>query len=94
MAWQRKRKERERGRERKGKFRVQRESKKMLIYLSSQIKQVHKGKTFSFSKSILEVIFKNTKNCSLRYYNAHWIKKTMTTKTSDSNGPRFFQNHA
>lgn len=30
----------------------------MLIYLSSQIKQVHKGKTFSFPKGILEVIVK------------------------------------
>lgn len=35
--------------------------KPMLTYLSSQIKQVHKGKTFSFSKNILEVFFKNIK---------------------------------
>lgn len=72
MAWQRKRKERKReeGGEREGKgggiqsTRGKQENgeehilKPMLIYLSSQIKQVHKGKTFSFSKGIPEVIFK------------------------------------
>lgn len=61
MAWQRKRKG---GRGGGGGFRVQRERKRehilkpMLIYLSSQIKQVHKGKALRFSKGILEVIFK------------------------------------
>lgn len=49
--------------------------KPMLIYLSSQRKQVHKGKK---SSSLLRALSKSTLNSKIgdnKYRNAHWTEK-------------------
>ena len=80
MAWQRKGKEegKDRGiQSTMGKVRKRKEHifKPMLIYLSSQRKQVHKGKK---SSSLLRALSKSTLNSKIgdnKYRNAHWTEK-------------------
>ena len=80
MAWQRKGKEagKDRGiQSTMGKVRKRKEHifKPMLIYLSSQSKQVHKGKK---SSSLLRALSKSTLNSKIgdnKYRNANWTEK-------------------